>query len=233
MKKPVFIAGVTVALTALGLWGLSRAFPGALDAADDRARLASNLVWLVVLGAAVAVHVRTNPGHALRAAAVWVAIGAALVLAYSFRHDAADVVARVRAELVPGAGVPGEGGTVSYRLSKGGHFVVQADVDGTRIQFLVDTGATGVVLSAADARRLGFDLDALRYTQPAQTANGVVLGAPVRLRQMRLGSIVVNDISATVNGGEMTGSLLGMEVLRRLGGYEVRDDVLTIRPPAP
>lgn len=224
---------MAIALTALVLWGLLQAFPGALDAGDDRARLVSNLVWLVVLGAAVAVRFRSRPGHAMRAAAIWVAIGAALVFAYSVRHDAADLAARLRAELAPGAGVPEEGGAVSYRLSQGGHFVVLAEVDGTRIRFLVDTGATGVVLSAADARRLGFDLDTLRYTQPAQTANGVVMGAPVRLRELRLGSIVVNDIAAMVNSGEMTGSLLGMGVLRRLGGYEVRDDVLTIRPPVP
>lgn len=230
LKKGWIFFVAAVAFTGMILWALAIRFPGSLDGRGDRIGLTSNLVWLAVLGGALAVHFRARPSHALKSAAIWVAIGSVLILTYSFRHDAADLIGRFRAELLPSSPVMVEKGAVSFRAGNDGHFIVEAEVDGTRLRFLVDTGATGVVLSPADARRLGFDLTALSYTQPAQTANGLVYGAPVRLRNIRIGTLVVLDIGASVNGAEMKHSLLGMSLLNRLGGYDVRDGILTFRP---
>ncbi len=63
-----------------------------------------------------------------------------------------------------------------------GHFLVEAVVEGTPLAFVIDTGASDVVLSPADAERLGFRPDELRFTRRYQTANGVVAAAPVTLR---------------------------------------------------
>ena len=98
------------------------------------------------------------------------------------------------------------------------------------IRFLVDTGASEVVLSPRDAERLGFDLKSLNFNRIYQTANGTVTGAPVRLEEIRIGPIVVSDVRASVNGAEMKRSLLGMSFLGRLGGYRVNGDVLTLSP---
>ena len=87
-----------------------------------------------------------------------------------------------------------------------------------------------MVLSPRDAERLGFDLNKLSFNRFYRTANGTVTGASVRLHEIRIGSLSVADVRASVNGAEMKRSLLGVSFLSRLGGYQVNDGVLTLRP---
>jgi len=110
-----------------------------------------------------------------------------------------------------------------------GQFVVEARVNGQPVRFMVDTGASDLMLSPADAARLGFDLDTLAYTHPYQTANGRVYGAPVRLGEVAVGPIVLRNVKASVNGAPLDHSLLGMSFLGRLGGFSVDGSRLTLR----
>jgi clan AA aspartic protease (TIGR02281 family) len=110
-----------------------------------------------------------------------------------------------------------------------GHFLVEAVVEGTPLAFVVDTGASDVVLSPADAERLGFRAHELRFTRRYQTANGVVAAAPVTLREVRIGQFSAFDIEASVNGAPLPVSLLGMSFLRQFRGYEVDDGRLILR----
>ena len=110
----------------------------------------------------------------------------------------------------------------------GGHFEVHAYVNGARIRFLIDTGASMVVLSKADARRADINLSRLDYTIEFQSANGIVRGAPVTLRDVSIGQLELRDVEASVNEGAMGVSLLGMTFLSRLSGYSVRGDRLIL-----
>jgi aspartyl protease family protein len=95
---------------------------------------------------------------------------------------------------------------------------------------MVDTGASTVVLRTADAERAGIDVSNLAYTTPVNTANGVTYAAPVRLRSVAVGDIVLHDIEALVSKpGKLSESLLGMSFLRRLRSYEFSGDFLTLR----
>jgi len=115
------------------------------------------------------------------------------------------------------------------RAGASGHFLVDAAVNGTGLTMLVDTGASGVVLSPDDARRVGLNQGLLDYSQIFHTANGAVRGAPVTLREVRVGQLSLTDVEATVNEAPMPISLLGMTFLARLEGYEVRDGRLVLR----
>jgi len=224
----LLIGGVAV---GLGFWWLADRFPGALSGQGEQAWAVHHLVLLAVLGGAVLVRVKSRPGTALKQAAVWVLIFTAVILAYSFRDDFAPLKDRVLAELLPGHGrVVADGREVVFRRSQGGHFAVEAMVDGTNVRFLVDTGASTVVLSPRDAERVGYDLDALDFVQPFGTANGVVYGAPIRLREIAVGAIAIRDLRASVNGAPMDTSLLGMSFLDRLSGYRIEGDTLTLVP---
>jgi aspartyl protease family protein len=97
-----------------------------------------------------------------------------------------------------------------------GHFVVDGQINGGSVRFLVDTGATAVSLSASDASRLGIDY---RKGQPALmgTANGSAVAYRVRLDTVRVGDIVVNNVDAAVlEGNQMPFVLLGMSFLNRM-----------------
>jgi aspartyl protease family protein len=109
-----------------------------------------------------------------------------------------------------------------------GHFALDAKVNGKTVRFMVDTGATGIVLNREDAERVGLRPRARDFSQVASSANGVVRWAPVVLRDVRVGSLSLRQVEASVNGGRLDVSLLGMSFLRRLNGYEVRNDSLVL-----
>ena len=111
----------------------------------------------------------------------------------------------------------------------GGHYVVVAAVNGAPVTFLVDTGASDIVLTMADAERLGLQPAALRFTQRFATANGEVRGAPVILREIRVGEFSLFDVPASVNEAPLRVSLLGMSFLRQLDGYGVENGRLVLR----
>jgi len=227
-KGWILFVAVAVAILALVLY-LAERYPGVLASRDGQVNLTTSLLWLGLIGSSLFLHRRMPVGHALRYGAIWVALGAGLMLAYSFRHDAGALWQRLVAELLPHQGRQ-VGGALEISAGAHGHFVVEAEIDGTPVRFLVDTGASDVVLAPRDAERLGFKLDSLSFTKTYRTANGTVRGAPVRLAQVRVGPIVLEDVRASVNGAEMQRSLLGMSFLSRLGGYEVRGDRLILRP---
>jgi aspartyl protease family protein len=103
-----------------------------------------------------------------------------------------------------------------------GHFQVEAAVNGISVAFMIDTGASDVVLSPADAERLGLRPDRLRFTGRASTANGEVALAPVQLREIRIGQLTRRDVDAVINRAPMPFSLLGMSFLTSLEGWEAR-----------
>ncbi len=97
-----------------------------------------------------------------------------------------------------------------------GHFVVEGQINGGPMRFLVDTGATTVALSSSDAVRLGIDY---RKGRPGLmgTANGMATAYALKLDTVRVGDIVLNNVDAAVmEGSQMPFALLGMSFLNRM-----------------
>lgn len=109
------------------------------------------------------------------------------------------------------------------------HFRLTLKINDVPIDFLVDTGATDVVLTQADAARVGLNPDDLPYIGTARTANGEVATAPVRLDTVQLGDIIDTRVRASVNSGQMDGSLLGMSYLSRFESIEITRDTLILK----
>jgi aspartyl protease family protein len=154
--------------------------------------------------------------------AVWAALLVALTGVYAYRFEAADFFDRVAAELLPSEPQVGQGGEVMINRRLSGEFAVAARVDGARVTFLFDTGASMVVLTAADARKAGIDTRGLVFDVPVATANGPALAAEIRLDQVAVGPIVMRNVPALVaRPGALEESLLGMSFLERLKSYTV------------
>lgn len=221
---------ILVAATVALVFVLEQAFPGTLDDPDARMELIYRVGWIALIGSSVLAFARANPRSALRYGAIWVAIFLGVAGLYAFKNDAAYIGQRVMGALSPTQGVVHDDGTLSFDAGPDGHFRIQAMVNGGRVTFMVDTGATDIVLAPDDARRIGFDPATLVFDQLAETANGTVGGAAVRLDSLVVGSIEMNRLPATVNGADMSESLLGMEFLNRLHGWRVENGVLTLVP---
>jgi aspartyl protease family protein len=131
-----------------------------------------------------------------------------------------EAVARV-AETTPAVN------TLVYPANGQGHVILDAAVNGASVRLLVDTGASLVTLTPADARAAGITPSELVFNHRVSTANGSARMAPVTLREIRIGQLSIYDVPAAVLEN-LNISLLGMSFLGRLQGYEMRDGKLTI-----
>ncbi len=112
-------------------------------------------------------------------------------------------------------------GSVTIPRARDGHYYLTARINEKPVRFVVDTGATDMVLTQEDAEMIGLDPDNLNYLGRAGTANGEVRTAFVRLNEVQLGEVRDFDVPAVVNGGQMSQSLLGMGYLQRWGRIEI------------
>lgn len=179
---------------------------------------------------------RGRPLRALRYLLTWAAFGLFLITSYTYRQDLSGVIYRVAGELVPAGQtmvVETEDKSehaVRVRRRFDGHFSVRAAVNGEAMLLLVDTGASTVVLKPADAARAGVDTRDLSYSVPVQTANGLAYAAPVHLRTIAIGPLVIHNVDALVaRPGSVNENLLGMSFLMRLRSYEFSKEFLTLR----
>lgn len=209
-------------------------FPEAVDG-EGKINLVYGVLLLAFLGgSAILNRHRMAPGLVLQSILAWSALGAVLFMGYSYRYELAQLGNRLMAELNPSGAIAVPGGAVTIRANQSGHFVVEAVVvragQAVPVRFLVDTGASDVVLSPRDAARLGFDAAALDFTRRYRTANGTGFGAPVRIERISIGTVSVDAVRASVNGAPMGLSLLGMSFLGRLAGYNVSRETMTLVP---
>ena len=182
------------------------------------------LTYLVLLAAAIGgsaiVAGRNNMGKMAQQAAIWALIFVGVIGAYGLWEDISNDVNPRQAIL--------SDSTIAVPRSNDGHYHLTLDVNGTAIDFVIDTGASQVVLSQRDAARIGIDANSLNYSGAASTANGVVRTAPVVLDQVTLGDITDRNIPAVVNGGDMDNSLLGMTYLGLYSRIEISNGQLVL-----
>ena len=183
-----------------------------------------SLAFLGLMGLAIAgsyfVSQRGNMGKVAQQVAIWGLIFVGVIAAYGMWGD-------IERNFVTRQSI-GDGNQIIVPRSADGHYYLELTINGQPIDFVVDTGATQLVLTQSDAKRIGFDPGSLRYFGSANTANGVVRTAQVQLDEVVLGPIVDRNVPAVVNGGEMAGSLLGMTYLGLFESLEIRSNELVL-----
>jgi aspartyl protease family protein len=174
---------------------------------------------------------RGNSSHALRHGAIWLGLIVMLVGGYAFRPELITIKDRIAGVLMPGRAIDVGGDMiVIYKRADEAHFNIKSYVNNQSAEFVLDTGASAVVLTHGTAQRLGLLPTEGGYTQTVSTANGMTKVAPIRIDELRIGSIIIKDIKASVaQPDELDVNLLGMSFLSRLKGYAVEADQLTLR----
>jgi aspartyl protease family protein len=214
---------------AIGLMLLLKwQFPYAASDTDQQLRIVYLIAMLILIGGGSRLLSRMTLSQAARDMFLWLAIILLLVFGYSFRHELKNN--RIFAELVPARVQQTEEGAMSVQSSEDGHFHIEAEVNGVLIDFLVDTGASDIVLSQHDAQAAGYYVVSLNYNHIHHTANGIVSTAPISIKKLVVGSIVLHDLPASVNKVPMEESLLGMTFLNQMKSYSVDGNRLTLTP---
>lgn len=206
---------------AVVIWQLWRLFPNALTDPLDQTYFVRLCVMLVFIASAIAFS-RFTAREALRNVAIWLGIVAVLGVGYVLYRQAGS-------ELVPG--YPAEAGpnVMVFTENSDGDFAVIGTVNAATVQFMVDTGASDIVLAPDDARRAGIDVDALTFNRRYETANGEGRGAAVILDRLRIGPVTLDHVPVSVNAAPMRSSLLGMAFLRRMKSFEMKGRKLYLR----
>lgn len=126
------------------------------------------------------------------------------------------------------AATPTLGGTVALARNDDGHFYTDAQVNGTSINFVVDTGASVVSLTRADAERAGITVDPAQFQVVAQGASGPVMGASVVLNEVSLNGHRVSGLPALVLADSPV-SLLGQNYLKQFASVAIENDQMMLR----
>lgn len=182
------------------------------------------LMYLVALLCAVGGYFlwgqRRNLGQMSRYLAVWGFIFLGALVAVGLWKDISSSIAPRQSVMQTGA--------IEVPRASDGHFYLTLEVNGVPIRFVVDTGASAIVLSQADAIRAGIETGDLIFSGRANTANGRVETAPTRLDTLSLSGILDENVRVIVNAGDMQGSLLGMSYLNRFSRLQIADGTLIL-----
>mgnify|MGYP002620597643 CR=1 FL=1 len=189
----------------------------------------ARMVYLVLLGTVLAAYalvaMRHQLGQALRHLLLWALLFTGVAAAWGLWQSTGMFTTAVQQT---------SGEAIELARGRDGAFRVTLEVTGAPgtapqpVRFVVDTGATEVVLTRADAEALGFRAQDLAFLGTARTANGVVRTASVRLDSVRMGEREVSNVRALVNEGELHVSLLGMAFLDRFARIEMTRDRLRL-----
>ena len=180
---------------------------------EDYGRIAYLLILAVAIGGWFLAENRGNLGKSARQAVAWGLIFVGVVAGYGLWSD-------IRDDVMPRQSVIGQG-VIEVPRGFDGHYRLTLNLNNVPVNFIVDTGASDVLLTREDAQRVGLDLNDLVFSGIANTANGTVTTAHARIANVRLGDISDQNLSVSVNGGDMDGSLLGMTYLQRFQKIEI------------
>ena len=126
-----------------------------------------------------------------------------------------------------------EGGETRIPIADDGHFWLEADINGHRANFLVDTGATLTAISADTAEAAGLQARDGGLPVRLQTANGAVAAQMTSIGELRFGNVAARGLDAVIAPGLGRTNVIGMNLLSRLASVRMEGDMLVMVPHNP
>jgi aspartyl protease family protein len=144
-------------------------------------------------------------------------------------NSASHQSAAVAMAAVPVTMAPASGRTLNIPHDARGHFETEGRIEGQRIDFMVDTGASVIALNESSASRFGLRPSLADYNATVKTANGTVKGARTRIAMVDVGGLVVRDVDAMVLPDEaLSENLLGLSFLSKLKRIEYANGMMVL-----
>lgn len=187
---------------------------------DQIATLLYLSLLLVAIGGWVFVRNRASLGSLAQMAALWGLIFLGAIAAFGLWDD-------IRRNTTPQQTMIADN-AIELPRSPDGHFYAVMELNGQSVRFMIDTGATQLVLTQADAQRVGLKPADLPYLGRSETANGVIKTAYSSVEEIRFGPFHNTDVGVSITQSDLGISLLGMRYLGLFDSVEIRQDRLII-----
>ena len=186
------------------------------------------LIGILVLVVSALMVRRIPIGQGLKMFAGWVLIFLAAFVAFALKDDFMALGKRVLAESRGEGQVVAVGKELRIRKSMDGHFWVNGELNGKKVRFLVDSGATVTSISS-DTAALA-DIEPSGLPAIVQTANGTVQVGRARAERLKVGSIERRNMAVHVSEAFGPMNVLGMNFLSSLSGWGVEGQWLVLKP---
>ncbi len=196
----------------------------------DKFNIIYYILLISLIGSSVLWRFHNNLTQTIKQTLLWVIVLFFLITLYSFRSDFSKLKQRFMGEIAPSSAILNDKGEIEFRVASDGHFYINTLTNGKSLRFMLDTGASDVVIPISLAQEFGYKPSDLKYTKIYNTANGTVRGAPIKINRMEISGYIFNNINASINEVDIESPLLGMSFLKKLSSYEVRDGILILKP---
>lgn len=194
---------------------------------SDFAQIIYILILIILLTIGL-INQKITANKVIKYLLIWVLIASIAILAYSFRHNVSDIKDQVVTDLFPSKAVNKNNRQLTISISQDNHFYIILKIKNKDIKFMIDTGASEVIIDKKIAHEIGFDLKNLYYDKVFYTANGQVSGASILFEEIDISGIKFRNISASISSAELPIPLLGMSFLKKFKKYEFYRDKLVL-----
>ena len=224
MKHTLIFLALLGALIAF----LNHQFPGALSSDGRNYHLIYLTVLLLVIGGGAALTNRRRWKQNLKYATWWVVIFLVIMVGHTYKDVLLD--SKLASELIPGSTTIQGDGSITLNARADGHFYINARINGKKTRFLIDTGASDIMLTQKAADRIGLVIADGATKRIYSTASGTSSGLEVNIKQMHIGNMTLQNATAYVNQGNSSTNLLGQSFMNRLSSYSVENGRMTLVP---
>lgn len=200
-----------------------------MNIAEDGPSLIWGVVMVVLLISSLAAR-RLPLGQVAKMSLAWVAIFAALFAIFSFRFEFEQILNRMKSDFAGTAGQSISGEEIALRRQDDGHYWLQVEVNGTPINFMIDSGATTTAMNANSAAEAKVEVDNDGYPVIISTANGEVTAKRGSVKSLQVGPLQLSDHHVVVSGSFGETNVLGMNFLDSLKSWKVENNIMTLQP---
>ena len=159
---------------------------------------------------------------------LWIVFALLALVLYSYRFEFSETKDRVLSDLFPSKAINKNHEQLILNIAQDGHYYLNVKIKNQEVRFMIDTGASDVVIDEKIASKLGYDLKKINYNKVFQTANGQSYGASISFDEVDVSGIKFYNVQASITNSDLVIPLLGMSFLQKFYKYEFYRDKLIL-----
>jgi len=159
---------------------------------------------------------------------LWIVFALVALILYSYRFEVGEIKDRVLSDLFPAKAINKNHEKLVLNIAQDGHYYLNVKIKNQEVRFMIDTGASDMVIDEKIAIKLGYDLKKINYNKIFQTANGQSYGASISFDEVDVSGIKFYNVQASITNSDLVIPLLGMSFLQKFYKYEFFRDKLIL-----